>query len=70
MPFVLFHDRFPRVAEEETRTLILQEHSGLDLPTGDYSFLEMFCDEKAWDCRRVLFVVVSSDRPSIQAVIN
>jgi hypothetical protein len=70
MPFVLFHERFPHVAEEETRTLILQENSGLDLPTGDYSFLEMFCDEEGCDCRRVLFMVVSSDRPGIQAVIN
>lgn len=70
MPFVLFHDLFPEVAEEETRTIKLMENAGRDSPPGDYSFLEMFCNEQGCDCRRVLFSVVSSRRPGMLAVVN
>jgi hypothetical protein len=70
MPFVLFHEHFPSIAEQETRTLILPEKSGFILPPGDYSFLEMFCDEKDCDCRRVLLMVVCSHKDGVQAVIN
>ncbi len=38
MPFVLFHDLFPELAEEEARTIKLMEESELNLPAGDYSF--------------------------------
>lgn len=43
---------------------------GFDLPAWDYSFLEMFCNEKGCDCRRVMFSVVSSHREGLQAVVN
>lgn len=71
MPFVLFHDLFPEVAEEETRTLrVLGDNSQFDFPPGDYSFAEMFCNEKGCDCRRVLFWVVSITQGGPVAVIN
>jgi hypothetical protein len=70
MPFVLFHDLFPEVAEEETRSLILTEESTLPLPNGDYSFLEMFCNEEGCDCRRVMFMIVTSSRSDPLAVVN
>ena len=70
MPFVLFHDLFPEVAEEETRTLILTEESTLPLPKGDYSFLEMFCNDEGCDCRRVMFMVVTSSQRDSLAVVS
>ncbi len=71
MPFVLFHNLFPQIAEDETRTIKLMEESELGLPVGDYSFLEMFCNEPGCDCRRVLFSVVTDPRPdAILAVVN
>mgnify|MGYP005844101099 CR=1 FL=1 len=70
MPFVLFHDLFPEFAKEETRTIKLMEESELNLPVGDYSFAEMFCNEKGCDCRRVLFWVVSITHGGPVAVIN
>lgn len=69
MPYSLFHDHFPEVAERETRTITVLEHSTVRLPPGHYSFLEMFCDERGCDCRRVFFYVVSSLREDVQAVI-
>jgi hypothetical protein len=69
MPYQLFHDLFPQVAEEETRTIIVLDDSDIGLPPGHYSFLEMFCNERGCDCRRVFFYVVCSFRKDPQAVI-
>lgn len=69
MPYSLFHSRFPEIAERETRTVTLLDHSDFNLPPAHYSFLEMFCDEPGCDCRRVFFSVVSSLQQDIKAVI-
>ncbi len=69
MPFVLFHDHFPAIAERETRTVTVLERSPAGLPPGHYALLEMYCDEPGCDCRRVFFYVVSSMRKDVQAVI-
>ena len=68
MAFVLFHDRLPEAAERETRTIAVLGDSDYGLPSGDYSFLEMFCDERGCDCRRVFFYVISSPR-HLEAVV-
>jgi hypothetical protein len=60
MNFRLFADYFPDLAEEETRTILVPEDSPTGLPAAAYSFLEMFCDQKGCDCRRVFFYVTSS----------
>ena len=69
MPFRLFHDYFPEVAERETRSITVLPHSDLDLPVGSYGFLEMFCDERGCDCRRVFFAVMASFRKDPQAIV-
>jgi hypothetical protein len=69
MPYSLFYSRFPEIAERETRTVTLFDHSGFNLPPARYSFLEMFCDEPGCDCRRAFFSVVSSLQNNILAVI-
>lgn len=67
MPFVLFHDLCPTIAEAETRTLTLPTPQK-GIPAGSYAFLEMFCDEVICDCRRVMFMVMSASR-NVEAVI-
>ena len=69
MPYSQFHNRFPEVAERETRTITVIDPSNFNLPPAHYSFLEMFCDEPGCDCRRVFFSVVSSLQNDIKAVI-
>ena len=69
MPYALFHSRFPEIAERETRTIAVLEDSALGLPAGQYSLLEMYCDEPGCDCRRVFFYVVSSLKADAEAVI-
>jgi hypothetical protein len=39
------------------------------LPAGEYGFLEMYCDERKCDCRRVFFYVVSPSNKEPLAVI-
>jgi hypothetical protein len=57
MPFQLFHDLFPEMAERETRSVIVPPGSPPSgLPPGQYAFLEMFCNEKGCDCRRVFLL--------------
>jgi len=70
MPFVLFHDYFPEIANRETRTITVFDSSPFGIPAGDYGFLEMFCDEPGCDCRRVFFGVMSCERNSPDAVIT
>lgn len=69
MPFVLFHQHFPEIAEKETRTLTLLPSFKPGLPWGKYAFLEMYCDEQGCDCRRVFFSVASSRTKNIEAVL-
>ena len=69
MPYSLFHNYFPDIAERETRTVTVFENSKFNLPPAQYYFLEMFCDEPGCDCRRAFFTVKSSLQKDIKAVI-
>jgi len=61
MPYALFHDRFPELSDDETRTISLLGESDdpLDEARGSYGLFEMYCDEPGCDCRRVMFYVVN-----------
>lgn len=64
-----FHVYFPDLAVRETRTLTVRGQ--LDLPDGEYGFLELYCDDPQCDCRRVIFQVVARDHPGkVFATIN
>lgn len=67
MPYAPFHERFPKIAEEEIRTLIIFNHP--EIPDGEYSLIEAYCDEPDCDCRRVFFNVGSLRKRKIVAVI-
>ena len=69
MPYVLFHEYFPEIAERETRTITVPDSSCFGVPAGNYGLLEMFCDEPGCDCRRVFFSVLSAERDNMDAVI-
>lgn len=57
-----FFMKFPEIAAYETRSITVWGHK--DLPDGEYGFHESYCDEKACDCRRVIFNVVEADNPN------
>jgi hypothetical protein len=69
MPFVPFYELCPETAKEETRSVTVMSDAKWGLPAGDYGFVEMFCDEKGCDCRRVMFYVIAAPRGDLRAVI-
>ena len=66
-PFV---KKFPKQGEKETRvvTVLSQEAGGP--PPDQYGFVELFCEEKECDCRRVMISVLASRTNKIVATIN
>lgn len=69
MPYVPFHEKFPDLANDETRVLTVFEGDDL-LPPDEYGFFESYCDEPDCDCRRVFFNVFAGRRKKILAVIT
>jgi hypothetical protein len=67
MPFTMFHDRFPDLAERETRTMTVLRNT--TLPPDTYALIENYCDEPGCDCRRVIFNILAEKRNEIVAVI-
>lgn len=67
MSYEPFHERFPEVAEKETRTIIAVNDP--DLPKGEYGLVEAYCNEANCDCRRVFFNVYSWQMREVVAVI-
>ena len=58
----------PEIAVEETRTVFLRSHQ--NIPDGEYAFLELYCDDKNCDCRRVAINVISQNSPRIWASLS
>ncbi|MEW6071060.1 MAG: hypothetical protein AB1726_00505 [Planctomycetota bacterium] len=69
MPYVSFHEYFPELARRETRTVTLMGSSSFELPPGKYALVELYCDERRCDCRRVFLYVVTSRIDSPEAVV-
>ena len=69
MPMVPFYTRFRDLAFKEMRSATIRGMPGL--PDGEYGFLELYCDEPACDCRRVVIdVIAPTTGPKIWATIN
>lgn len=70
MPFQMFSDLFPEIAADEVRSIkVFDGESETGLPSGEYAFLEMYCNERGCDCRRVFFYVMVPMRKEPEAVI-
>jgi len=67
MPYTVFHEKFPEIEKEETRSLIAIADP--ELPEGNYALVEAYCDEVGCDCRRVFFNIYSERRNEVVAVI-
>jgi hypothetical protein len=53
------YELLPDIAAQET--LICLVKGNQDLPSGEYAFVESYCDEPACDCRHVHFIVRRKD---------
>ena len=57
----MFVNKFPEIAEKETRCILMPK--GKDLPEGHYYFPESFCNDKECDCRRAFINVIFEEEP-------
>lgn len=55
MAMIPLHTLLPDVAKRETREASLE--GNVEIPDGDYGFVELYCDDVTCDCRRVLIMV-------------
>ena len=69
MPYALFGTYFRELAERETRSITVLPDSDTELPPGEDGFLEMYCDERGCDCRRVFLYFVRPERRDPEAVV-
>ncbi|MBZ5620969.1 MAG: hypothetical protein LAQ69_19910 [Acidobacteriia bacterium] len=54
-----FMEKFPELGAAETRSVTVTVKGRLvDLPDGEYGFLELYCNEPGCDCRRVTIDVL------------
>ncbi len=60
MPYAPFQERFPKIAEKETRAITILNNP--ELPSDTYGLTEAYCDELDCDCRRVFFNVISKNQ--------
>ena len=67
MPYELFHERFPTIAEKETRSITIIQNP--ELPNDSYGLIESYCNEPDCDCRRVFMSVLSEKQEKVLAVI-
>jgi hypothetical protein len=69
MPFVPFVSRFYDLGLRELRSVTVTHHA--TLPRGQYGFLELYCNERDCDCRRVILHVLRADTgEKVWATIN
>jgi len=59
----------PRLPKWKPGPSPILDDAGIDLPPGNYGFLEMYCDEPGCDYRRVFFCVMLDGRTTPEAVI-
>ena len=67
MSYESFYERFRELALRETRSITISKNPLL--PDDEYGFLEMYCNDEACDCRRVMFTVASAKHHNFLAVI-
>jgi hypothetical protein len=66
---IAFHKAIPKIGTGETRSIILPEGK-MDIPPGEYGFLEFYCDERGCDCQQVFISVIKRGGMSPVASIS
>lgn len=69
MSHELFYNRFPQIAERETRTIIVSGPE-LGVPPGTYHVYEYYCTDDECDCRQVYLHIVNHATQQHEAVIS
>ncbi len=67
MAYKPFHEKFPAIAEQETRSVTLFDDP--EIPNDTYGIIESYCADPGCDCRRVFLSVLSTRKKKLLAVI-
>jgi hypothetical protein len=67
MIFTPFLEKFPKIAEKDTRTFAVLDDSGL--LKNQYGLFETYCNDPACDCQRVLLNVIDLKTGETSAII-
>lgn len=70
MPMSDFFEKFPALADTELRNITILPGANLPPPPDRYVFIELYCDDKACDCRRAVIAVFAEKKQCIVAYIN
>lgn len=66
-----FFDKFKELGEKQTRVIKVARRGDFGaLPPDEYAFVELYCDKKNCDCRRVMIMVLAIRQGKILATIN
>jgi len=66
-----FFEEFKDLGENQTRVVKVFEKGDFGgLPPDEYAFVELYCDEKNCDCRRVMIMVLGRSQNKILATIS
>jgi hypothetical protein len=68
MSFTPFYNKFPEIAEDETRSITI--FNDPKLSDDSFGLIESYCDETDCDCRRVFLNIHSEKQDKILAVIT
>jgi hypothetical protein len=60
MAYAPIYDVLPDIGMRETRVITVMSNNPFNLPAGEYGLVEMFCNDKKCDCRRVIIMVMYS----------
>jgi hypothetical protein len=65
------HELLPEVAQREVRCVLLGPGEGSGPPPDEYAYVELYCEDLACDCRRVVLQVIAKEQPGkVFATIN
>lgn len=65
-----FFQAFPTLTASELRTITVSEGADLPVPADCYAFLELYCEDRGCDCRRVTIAVIAERKRAPVAYIN
>ena len=65
-----FFHAFPKLADSELRNFIVPPGTDSSLPADRYAFIELYCNDKGCDCRRVTIAVFAERQRKYVAHLN
>jgi hypothetical protein len=70
MQFAPYLEKFPLIAEEQTRRVIVLKETDSLPKIGEYPFINAYCMDKKCDCRRAMIMILDPSAPKASKPMN